>query len=151
MEKKPIKENHKASDSSFAKETKIDYHSSPKKISPRQVQTKDFLYKDFKKIADKAPFTISEWSHILHISERTIHRYAKDNSAFNGMQVERIFHIEKLITLGNLLFGKIGFKNWLHFKPFSLEFKKPIDMLNTYEGIQEVIDLLGRMQHGISA
>lgn len=132
------------------REPSASYHAPIKKIS-KAVITKAFLYSDFKKIADKAPFTVGEWAEILHISERTLHRYAKDNSEFNGMQVERILHIEKMIDMGKKLFGIEGFKNWLNYKPFSLNGLRPIDMLTSYQGIQDVIDLLGRMQHGISA
>lgn len=135
---------------SVVRESAVNYHAPLKKIS-KQVITKAFLYTDFKKIADKAPFTVGEWAEILHISERTLHRYAKDNSEFNGMQVERILHIEKMIDMGKKLFGIEGFKNWLNYKPFSLNGARPIDMLTSYQGIQDVIDLLGRMQHGISA
>jgi len=149
--KKKLGKNLDEQETSSVHETSGSYLSSIKKTASTQVITKDFLYTDFKKIADKAPFTVGEWADILHISERTLHRYAKDNSSFNGMQIERIFHIEKLIDLGNTMFGKEGFKNWLIFKPFSLHLQKPIDMLNSYQGIQEVIDLLGRIQHGISA
>ncbi len=152
MKKKPTK-NYVSSDETthLVKENSASIYIPLKKTSPKQLITKEFLYSDFKKIADKAPFTIGEWADILHISERTLHRYAKDNSEFNGMQVERILHIEKLIKMGNELFGKEGFKNWLGFKPFSLQTHKPIEQLTSYQGIQDIIDLLGRMQHGIPA
>jgi putative toxin-antitoxin system antitoxin component (TIGR02293 family) len=135
----------------ISSESSVNYH---KKIIPpgnRQVEVKDYLYSDFRKIADIAPFTIAEWAHMLHISERTLHRYAKDNSAFNGMQVERILLIGKLVDEGNALFGPEGFKKWLEFKPQALDYQRPIDLLHTYQGIQDVIDVIGRLQHGISA
>ena len=113
--------------------------------------TRDFLFTDFKKVSDKAPFTVADWADMLHISERTLHRYAKENTAFNGMQIERILHLEKLIDMGNSLFGKEGFKNWLHFKPLSLQYQTPKELLTSHQGIQEVIDVIGRMQHGIPA
>ncbi len=143
----PIQQAH----GSILKEPVLAYTIPVRKPSHKPIITKDFLYKNFKKIADKAPFTIGEWADILHISERTLHRYAKDNSAFNGMLVERILHIEKLIDMGNYMFEKEGFKMWLISKPFSLHHQRPIDLLTSYEGIQAVINLLGRMQHGIPA
>lgn len=111
----------------------------------------DFGYEDFKSIADKSPFTLSDWADLLYISERTLQRYAKEDGAFNGLQVERILQLKKLVNTGNAIFGKDGFKNWLTYKPFSLGGHTVKDMLVTHEGIQEVIDLMGRMQHGISA
>jgi valyl-tRNA synthetase len=32
-------------------------------------QVKDFTFSEFKKIADKSPFTQSEWASILHVSD----------------------------------------------------------------------------------
>lgn len=116
-----------------------------------QVLVKNFTYKDFKKILEKGPFTMGEWADLLFISERTLHRYAKEDSGFNGLQIERILLLETLIDMGNDLFGKEGFKIWLQSKPFSLHGNVVKDELNTHHGIQDVIDLLGRLQHGISA
>src|SRR5213075_1561862 len=62
--------------------------------------TKDFNYKEFKKIADKVPFTQKEWSDILHISERTLQRYAKDDGSFNFSVTDRILQIDKVIKRG---------------------------------------------------
>ncbi|MCF8292459.1 MAG: DUF2384 domain-containing protein [Chitinophagaceae bacterium] len=151
MKKKLSKVNTQTSKSDYANESEVAYVRAAKKSTSKQIISNDFVYSNFKIIADEAPFTVGEWADILHISERTLHRYAKDNSVFNGMQEERILHIKKLITLGNDMFGKEGFKNWLLFKPFSLNNQKPLDLLTSYQGIQNVIDLLGKMQHGISA
>ena len=38
---------------------------------------KEFTYNEFKKISDKTPFTQAEWAAMLHVSERTLQRYAK--------------------------------------------------------------------------
>lgn len=119
--------------------------------SAKEVAVKDFTYTFFKKIADKSPFTLSDWAGFLYLSERTLHRYAKDESTFNGLQIERILLLEILINAGNELFGLEGFKNWLLSKPFSLNGQMPKEMLFTHEGIQEVIDVIGRMQYGITA
>jgi hypothetical protein len=111
---------------------------------------KEFTYKEFKKIFDKSPFTLAEWADLLFISERTLQRYAKTNAEFSGLHIERILQLEKLIDMGNDFFKK-NFKEWLLSSPFSLNGLTPISMLNTYEGIQEVTFLIGRIQHGISA
>lgn len=126
------------------------YHIMPK---PSQVATlvKDFTYKDFKKILTKGAFTLAEWADMLFMSERTLHRYAKDDGGFNGLQIERILLLEALIDIGNEMFGQEGFKSWLQSKPFSLNGEVVKNKLNTHNGIQEVIDILGRIQHGISA
>lgn len=117
----------------------------------KEVLVKDFTYKDFKKVAAKAPFSLGEWADMLYISERSLHRYANGDGGFNGLQIERILHLEKFIDSANELFGTEGLKNWLFHKPFALNGRMVKDILLTHDGIQEAIDLVGRMQYGIAS
>lgn len=113
---------------------------------------KDFTYSEFKKIADKAPFTQAEWAAILHISERTLQRYAKNNSSFAAMNAERALQIDKVLKEGKITFGKVeNFYNWIKHDPYMLEGNLSFNSLTSYEGIQKVLTQLGRIQHGILA
>ena len=113
---------------------------------------KDLTYNDFKKVADSIPFTQAEWSDILHISERTLQRYAKDNHAFAPINAERLVLIEKVIEQGKITFGKAeNFYNWLKRDPYMLEKNLSVQSLSSFEGIQDVLTQLGRIQHGIFA
>lgn len=132
-------------------EIAFQYEYPVDETSKRSSITREFTYTDFKKIADVAPFVLKEWAGFLHTSERTLHRYAKENSTFNGLQIERILLFKTLIKAGNQLFGKEGFGHWLNRKIFSLRFKTPRELLYTHEGVQEVIDVIGRIEHGIVA
>lgn len=115
-------------------------------------QVKDFTYSEFKKIADKTPFTQAEWASILHVSERTLQRYAKNNGSFAPINAERAVQIEKVIKEGKLTFGKVeNFYNWLKRNPYMLEGNLSFDSLTSYEGIQKVLTQLGRIQHGLFA
>src|SRR5690349_7837166 len=58
---------------------------------------KDFTYNEFKKIADKAPFTQAEWAAMLHVSERTLQRYAKSNGVFAPINAERALQIANVL------------------------------------------------------
>ena len=113
---------------------------------------KDFTYKDFKKIADKVPFTLQEWSEILHISERTLQRYAKANSNFPFSVTDRILQIDKLIKRGIHVFGSMEkFIGWLRENPFMLEGRLSFQSLRSIEGVNLVFTQLGRIEHGIFA
>jgi Protein of unknown function (DUF2384) len=122
-----------------------------KQKTTNTLSTKEFTYKNFKKIIDKSPFTIAEWATLLFISERTLQRYAKENSNFGGLHIERILHLEKLINAGNELFGKNKFGDWLQEPLFHFKGNTAFNQLTTFEGINEVYTLIGRIEHGICA
>ena len=113
---------------------------------------KDFSYAEFKKIADKAPFTQAEWAAILHVSERTLQRYAKGQGSFAPINAERAVQIEKVLKEGKATFGNTeNFYNWLKRSPYMLEGNLSLDSLTTYDGIEKVLTQLGRIQHGLFA
>ena len=115
-------------------------------------QVKEFTYNEFKKIADKSPFTQAEWASILHVSERTLQRYAKNNGSFAPINAERAVQIDKVLKEGKIAFGKVeNFYNWIKREPYMLEGNLSLNSLTTYEGIQKVLTQLGRIQHGIFA
>ncbi len=115
-------------------------------------QVKDFTYNEFKRIADKSPFTQAEWAAILHVSERTLQRYAKNNGSFAPINAERALQIDKLLKEGKITFGKVeNFYNWIKREPYMLEGNLSLNSLTTYEGIQKILTQLGRIQHGIFA
>src|SRR5450432_2754396 len=98
--------------------------------------TKEFTYTEFKKISDKVELTQKEWSEILHISERTLQRYAKDNSAFNFSLIDRILLIDKVFKKGIGVFGNvIDFITWLKNDPISIEGELGLYSLASFDGI----------------
>ncbi len=113
---------------------------------------KDFTYTEFKKIADKAPFTQSEWAALLHISERTLQRYAKNNGVFAPINAERALQIANIIAEGKRTFGKSEmFYQWIKGNPYMLEGSLSFESLTTAHGIQMILIQLARIQHGILA
>lgn len=113
---------------------------------------KDFTYHEFKKIAEKAPFTQAEWASILHISERTLQRYAKNNGSFAAINAERAMQIAKLLKEAKNTFGNTTtFYEWIKSNPSMLEGNLSFHSLTSYDGIEKILTQLGRIQHGILA
>ncbi len=113
---------------------------------------KEFTYTEFKKIADKAPFTLAEWAAILHLSERTLQRYAKNNGNFAAINAERAMQIVKVLKEGKITFGSVEkFYGWIKRNPYMLEGNLSFNSLTSYEGIEKVLTQLGRIQHGLFA
>jgi putative toxin-antitoxin system antitoxin component (TIGR02293 family) len=138
---------HESSKAPKVEEPEIAYYPS------KQMKlTKDFTYNEFKKISDKADLTQKEWSDILHISERTLQRYAKDNSTFNFSIIDRILLIDKVFKKGIDVFGNvIDFIRWLKNDPLSIEGELGLHSLASFDGISKVLNQLGRIEHGILA
>lgn len=118
----------------------------------KHLQVKDITFKDFKKIADKVDFTQKEWSEILHISERTLQRYAHNDGAFNTGIIDRILQINKVFNRGREVFGSYEkFNLWLRGNPYMLEGPISLHSLASIEGINNVLTQIGRIEHGIFA
>lgn len=109
-------------------------------------------YKDFNKIADNTPFSITEWAHYLQLSERTIQRNQKEKKSFQPIQSERIVELSMLYQYGVEVFGdKDNFNTWLNSKSIALGGRTPKGLLDTKFGVSMIKDALGRIEHGILA
>jgi uncharacterized protein (DUF2384 family) len=135
-------------ENNIVSESAIAYETTPNAVYSYMVT--EMSYNNFKTILDLNVFTIAEWANLLQISERTMHRFAKENLSFNGILTERINLLHQLIKEGISLFGP-QFKAWLNSTPFNLFGQKPIFLLHTHLGILEVYKIIKRMQHGIVA
>ena len=121
-------------------------------VQKRNPTIKDFTFNDFKRISAKVDFTQKEWSDILHISERTLQRYAHDNGSFNVGVIDRILQINKVLQRGHEVFGSYEkFNLWLRDDPYMLEGRLSLHSLASIEGINNVLTQIGRIEHGIFA
>lgn len=113
-------------------------------------EVKDFIYEDFTDIADKTDFLQKEWSELLHISERTLQRYARDNGTFSFSVTDRITQIDKVLERGKEVFGSYAkFILWLREEPLTYEGNLSLLSLATFEGISNILTQIGRIEHGI--
>ncbi len=111
-----------------------------------------FTYRKFKRIADMVPFTQAEWASILHLSERTLQRYAKTNHSFEGIYTDRILQLQELIETGlNTFNSPEAFYNWLKKDKPVMGHLLNFESLVTNRGIQETINQLVRIQQGVYA
>jgi Protein of unknown function (DUF2384) len=114
------------------------------------VITKDYTYSKFKKLYEQSGFSLKDWAGFLHLSERTLLRYAKENTVFEGIYLDRLLQLEKLFTLGNEVFGSPKeFNDWIRWPRTVLGNKLDIDSLKTSDGINDMYAELLRIQHGV--
>lgn len=130
------------------KEPAVAYRSTVKVVP----SLNDFTFNEFKKIAATAPFSQAEWASMLHVSERTLQRYAKNNGSFAAINAERILLIDNVLKEAITTFGNMDkFYQWIKKEPYMLEGNLSFNSLSTYDGIQKVLTQLGRIQQGLFA
>ncbi len=104
------------------------------------------------KLIKESPFTLDEWSHFLHLSERTMQRHQKERRAFDPIYAEKILSITLLYRYGNEVFGDADkFNSWLETKNVMLGNKVPKEFLTFSFGISLLKDELTRIEHGVLA
>lgn len=109
-------------------------------------------FSSFENIIKKYSFTLQNWADFLHISNKTLSRYQKDNKTFDALQSERILQIEILYSKGEEVFGdRENFTKWLETKNLALGDLFPLDLLKTSFGINLLLDELVRIEHGVLA
>ncbi len=71
---------------------------------------------------------------------------------FAPINAERILLINKVLAEAKITFGKTEkFYEWIKRNPYMMEGNLSVQSLSSFEGIQNVITQLGRIQQGIIA
>ena len=113
---------------------------------------KGVSYSQFNKFAQESPFNMGEWSSYLHLSERTMLRYKKENTHFDSLQSEKILEIIILYKKGVEVFGTQNkFNYWLDTKNLVLDQTKPKNLFDSSFGIALLNEELSRIEYGILA
>lgn len=134
-------------------ESNLSFNSIDDKSTRSLIETarEGIPFAQFLNIATASPFTLTEWSNYLHVSERTMQRYKKDKRKFDPLQSEKILHITLLYNTGAELFGNAEkFNTWIETDNLVLGCK-PKELLDSMFGIGMLRDELTRIEHGILA
>jgi len=124
-----------------------------------EISEKDFLIgarKGIQKsrllsIARESGLTLKELSSYLRISTRSIQEKEPSQLIAPGPS-ERALYIAKLFKSGIDLFGsKEKFHSWLNSDNTVMGNEKPVSYLDTFSGIQLVLDELNAIEYGFSA
>ena len=128
-------------------------------MSVLEISEKDFLIgarKGIQKsmlltIARESGLTLKELSSYLRISTRSIQEKEPSQLIAPGPS-ERALYIAKLFQLGIGIFGSHDkFRNWLNSENQVIGGEKPVSYLDTFSGIQLVLDELNAIEYGFSA
>lgn len=101
-------------------------------------------------IARESGLTLKELSSYLRISTRSIQEKEPTQLIAPGPS-ERALYIAKLFKQGTAIFGnQEKFHNWLELPNAAMGGEKPASYLDTFSGIQLVLDELNAIEYGFS-
>lgn len=104
----------------------------------------------FYAFVQKTPFSLSDWSVFLNMSERTMQRYKRARNSFDPIYSQKILEVTLLYNHGVGVFGdKNKFDTWLETINIALGGVKPRDLLDNTFGIGLLKDELTRIEHGV--
>jgi len=87
----------------------------------------------------------------LDITKRALTNY-KPKEKLRLYISDRLIHLAELYAKGNELFNSTDeFNEWLNRPSIDLGGEKPIDFIHTRKGIDELLHVLGRIEHGVLA
>ena len=100
-------------------------------------------------LARKLSLTIQELADILHISERTLQRYSPD-TFIKTEHADRAIELARLYERGIEVLGSAeAFNSWMRQPNYTLKNQAPLSLLDTSIGFTMVLDVLGRIEHGV--
>lgn len=107
----------------------------------------------FMSIQNLTPFSESDWSNFLNISQKSLQRYKKDKAyVFKSIHSEKIIELAEVTALGTSVFDSSNqFYEWLNMPSMALGKMKPVELLNDSYGKEMVMNELNRIDQGIFA
>ena len=102
-------------------------------------------------LAESLQVTIAELTKYLHVSERTLQRYAPEKRLSSTLS-DRILQIAKVYARSSEVFEDAeDAARWLKQPNIALGNTEPLELLDTAAGIEMVLDELTRMEYGVFA
>ncbi len=93
--------------------------------------------------------SFKELALILRVSERMIKRY-RQNKAIPPIISDRIFQLMKIYVRAIEIFNNNEFAiDWLRRPVIALGYRAPVEIMDTFTGIEMVFDILGRIERGV--
>lgn len=87
----------------------------------------------------------------LDVTKRNLDNYRPDERLRLYIS-DRLIHLAELFAKGKEIFGSLqNFTEWLNLPSIDLQGEKPIDLIQTRKGIDDLLAMLGRLEHGILA
>jgi putative toxin-antitoxin system antitoxin component (TIGR02293 family) len=124
--------------------------SEPEVLYVTSSKLREFTISKFEALGKKLLFSQSEWADILHISDRTLQRYIKDNKPFEGLHAEHLQQLDNMANLALEIFSKPEkVKSWLMLSKQVLQHSLNFASLQSFWGVKLISNELGRIAYGV--
>lgn len=124
-------------------------YKNPSDFDLLKLARKGISKKSLLALAKKISLTIEEVASVLHISERTLQRYTPQ-TLVKTEYADRAIELALLYERGiEVLGSERAFGNWIKSPNYALGGEIPFNLLDTRIGFTMVLDILGRIEHGI--
>ncbi len=116
--------------------------------TPIEIIERGLPYEEVERLASELELSIEELCHIIPVSRRTLAR-------FRGLHLDP--HLSDHIYVARKVFARAAevmespenARLWLKTPNYAFRFKRPLDYLSSLTGSLELLDELGRLQHGV--
>lgn len=102
------------------------------------------------RIAEYYGLSRKQVSELIGVSVRTLERHQKDNKLFNPVQSDRLLRYAHIAARAEEIFEDAQIaKNWLRRPNQALGGEMPLNLLDTETGVNQVEDVLTRIEYGV--
>jgi len=124
-------------------------YANPTDFDLLNLARKGISKKSLLSLAKKISLTIEEIASVLHISERTLQRYTP-NTLVKTAYADRAIELARLYERGiEVLGSEEAFSLWIKSPNLALNGEIPFNLLDTKMGFTMVLNVLGRIEHGV--
>ncbi len=111
-----------------------------------------FVYKVFDQLAAVSALDKKQLAKVCQLAPATLARRARSGK-FTQDESDRLYRFATVLVATSALFDNdlAATKRWLTEPVYGLGDKTPLDMLATSAETQAVLDLIGRLEHGVFA
>lgn len=124
-------------------------YANPTDFDLLSLARKGISKKSLLALAKQISLTIEEIATVLHISERTLQRYTP-STLVKTEHADRAIELARLYERGAEVLGSSkAFDTWMRSPNYALNNEIPLSLLDTSIGFDLILQILGRIEHGV--
>jgi len=110
---------------------------------------KPFHLSETKVLFDYLQFSQAEVAEVLEVDPSTLVRWKKEDRLLSRLLTKAIKDMDKIIAKGVRIFGTEAlFQNWLHTPNEAFGHQKPVDLMRSPYGVEQVDEVLEAISWG---